>query len=457
MSGLSLILEIGRRALQAQQVGIAVTSHNIANATTPGYSRQGAMFVPSNPLVTPSGLLGTGVDVAGITRMRDAFLDQQSRDVNQSMSDASMQNQILTQVQATFNEPSDTALSGLLTKFFNSWQSLAVNPEDNSSRNAVLQSASQLAQTFHTVDSQLTQLRSSLQDDVDAKITKINTLTSQLSALDLQITNSAALGRADNDAMDQRDEKLQELSGLINIQVSYDSRGSMTVSSGGSAIATGAGSVPLQASVQGNQIVVQAGPAGPTISVSGGELGGVLTSYNTTIPDTLAQLDQAAGALIARVNQIHQAGFGLGTPTPTGNAFFAGTGAADIAVDPAILANAGLIAASGDGTPGDNRAALAIAGVQTEKLMNGNSATIGQFYNNLVSALGSSVQSTDNQAQQQQAVLTGLQNQQSSVAGVSLDEEMTNLITYQNGYSAAAKVISAVDSMYQTILNMVTP
>jgi len=457
MSGLSLILEIGRRALQAQQVGIAVTSHNIANATTPGYSRQGAMFAASTPLVTPSGLLGTGVDVAGISRMRDAFIDQQSRDVNQSMSDASMQNQILTQVQATFNEPSDTALSGVLTKFFNSWQSLAVNPEDNSSRNAVLQSAGQLAQSFHTINGQLTQLRASLQDDVNAKITKINTLTSQLSALDLQITNAAALGNTDSDAMDQRDEKLQELSGLINIQVSYDTRGSMTVSAGGSVIASGAGSVALQSGVQGNQIVVQAGAGGPNISVSGGELGGVLTMYNATIPDALGQLDQVAGALIARVNQIHQAGFGLGTPPPTGNAFFSGTGAADIAVDPNIAANAGLIAASGDGTPGDNTTALAIAGVQTEKLMNGNSASIGQFYNNMVSALGSSVDSTDNQAKQQQAVLTGLQNQQSSVAGVSLDEEMTNLITYQNGYSAAAKVIAAVDSMFQTILTMVSP
>ncbi|HTO93211.1 MAG TPA: flagellar hook-associated protein FlgK, partial [Bacteroidota bacterium] len=262
----------------------------------------------------------------------------------------------------------------------------------------------------------------------------------------------------DNDAMDQRDEKLQELSGLINIQVSYDTRGSMTVTTGGSVIASGAGAVPLQSSVQGNQIVVRAGAAGgPTVPVTGGELGGVLTAYNTTIPDTLAQLDQAAAALIARVNQLHRAGSGLGTPPPTGNAFFAGTGAADIAVDPAIAANANLIAASGDGTPGDNTTARAIAGVQTELLMNGNSATIGQFYNNLVSGLGSSVDSTDNQTKQQLAVLTSLQNQQSSVAGVSLDEEMTNLITYQNGYSAAAKVISAVDSMFQTILNMVSP
>ncbi|HUI09976.1 MAG TPA: flagellar hook-associated protein FlgK [Bacteroidota bacterium] len=457
MSGLSLILEIGKRALEAQQFGISVTSHNIANATTPGYSRQVAGFVPSQPLVTPSGLLGTGVDVAGVTRMRDAFLDQQSRDVNQSMSNASMQNQILTQVQSTFNEPSDNALSGVLTQFFNSWQSLSVNPEDSAARNSVLQSSTQLAQSFHTIDSQLTQLRASLQGDVTDKITSINTLTSQLSALDLQITNAQALGQADNDAMDQRDEKLQELSGLINIQVSYDSRGSMTVTSGGNVIASGAGAVALQSSVQGNQIVVQAGAGGPAVAVTGGELGGVLTMYNSTIPSTLGQLDQAAAALIARVNQIHQAGYGLGTPPPTGNAFFTGTGAADIAVNPAIAADTSLIAASGDGTPGDNTTALAIAGVQTENLMNGNSETIGDFYNNMVSTLGSSVDSTDNQSKQQQSVLTSLQNQQSSVSGVSLDEEMTNLITYQNGYSAAAKVISTVDSMFQTILTMVSP
>ena len=457
MSGLSLILETARRALQAQQVGIGVTSHNIANASTPGYSRQVAGLVPTEPLATPNGMLGTGVMVATVTRMRDQFIDGQMRDVNQSMSRSSMENQILTQVQSSFNEPSDTALSGSLTKFFNSWQDLSVNPEDSSSRNAVLQRADQLAQSFHSLNGELTQLRSSLVDDVSAKVTKINTLTAQLSKLDLQITNARALGQNANDAMDQRDEKLQELSGIINISVSFDARGSMTVAAGGSVIASGAGSLDLTSSVVGNQITIQTALGGPALAVTGGELGGVLNMYNTWIPNTLTQLDQAAGALIARTNQLHEAGYGLGTPPPTGTAFFTGTGAADINVNAALRANPNLIAASSDGTPGNNATALALAGMQNESLLNGNSVTVSQFYNGIVSSLGSAVDSADNTSTQQGSVLKGLQNQQSSVAGVSLDEEMANLIMFQKGYAAAAKVVSTVNDMFNTILTMVSP
>ncbi len=456
MAGLSLILETARRALQAQQIGLSVTSHNIANATTPGYSRETAGFVPTEPLPEPYGLLGTGVSVDSVTRATDQFVAAQMRDVNQSMSYSSEQNQILTQVQSSFDEPSDTALSGNLTQFFNAWQTLSTNPEDSSSRNAVLQSGVQLAQSFNTLSGDLTQLRSSLVSDVSDKLSTINTLTSQLSALDLQITNAKALGQDANDAMDQRDEKLQQLSGLINISVSYDARGSMTVSTGGAAIASGAGSLNLTSSVVGNQIEIQTSLGGPPLSITGGGLGGDLNMYNTSIPGTLAQLDQTAGALITKLNQVQEAGYGLGTPPPTGTAFFTGAGAGDIAVNPAVLANANLIAASSDGTPGDNANALAIAGIQTENLLNGNSETIGSFYNGIVSNLGSAVDNTNDQSTQQQSVLTGLQNQQSSVSGVSIDEEMTNMITFQNGYDAAAKVITTVNDMFQTIINMAT-
>jgi flagellar hook-associated protein 1 FlgK len=255
--------------------------------------------------------------------------------------------------------------------------------------------------------------------------------------------------------MDQRDQKLQELSGLINISVSFDTRGSMLVSTGGSVIASGAGSLQLTSAVVGNSIAINTSLGGPNLNVTGGELGGVLNMYNTAIPGILTQLDQAAGALITRVNQIHAAGDGLGTPPPTGNAFFTGTGAADINLNPALQADPNLIAASSDGTPGDNTNALALAGVQNENLLSSNSVTIGQFYNGVVSSLGTAVKTAGDTSTQQQSVLTGLQNQQSSVAGVSLDEEMTNMIEYQKGYDAAAKLVTTVNAMFDTLIQMV--
>ncbi|HXX62558.1 MAG TPA: flagellar hook-associated protein FlgK [Bacteroidota bacterium] len=454
MAGLSLILETARRALLAQQVGLSVTSHNVANASTPGYSRQVANLSATTPLPQTYGMLGTGVTVDSVTRMRDAFLDQQIRDVNQSMSQASMENQILSQVQASFSEPSDQGISSAMSKFFNAWQDLADNPEDSAARNAVLQQGIQLTQSFHTLNSDLTQLRSSLLDDVSAKVEKINSLTQELASLDTQITSAKALGQDANDAMDQRDQDLQDLSQLVNINVSYDSIGSMTVSTGGVVIASRAGATALQSAVNGNQIQISAGAGGPTVNVTGGELGGVLNAYNTDIPTTLAQIDQVAGTLITQVNQVHSAGYGIGTPPPTGNDFFTGTGAADITVNPALQANSNLIAGSSDGTPGDNATALAIVAIENKPVLNGNSESVMQFYNGVVSSLGSQVSSTQDMTTQQQAIMNQLNDQQASVSGVSLDEEMTNMITFQRGYDAAAKLITTVDDMFQTLMQM---
>ena len=455
MSGLSLLLETARRALMSQQVGMSVTSHNITNASTLGYSRQRVQLVATTPLKESFGMLGTGVMAQSIGRLRDRFLDTQVRSSNQTLGDASSQYQILSQVETSFNEPSSSGLSSAMTGFFNAFQSLSLHPEDSSSRNAVLQKGASMADMFHRLSSEMNQLRGALSDDVTTKVNRINTLTSELSQLDVQITNTIATGADPSDAKDQRDLKLEELSQLINISVSEDPRGSMVVSAGGTAIASRAGSTPLKATVVGNAIQIVTDPAGSPVDVTAGELGGTLKMYNTTLPDYLQQLDELAGAIISRVNTLHAAGSGLGTPPPTGINFFTGTSAADIGISNAVSTNINNIAASGDGTPGNNTVALALAGVLNEQLLRGNSVSPAQFYNGLVSQIGSAVASADNTSSSQELVLSQLENQRSSVSGVSLDEEMTNMIKFQRSYDAAAKLVTTTNDMFQTILNMV--
>ena len=148
MSGLSLILETARRALMSQQVGINVTSHNIANASTLGYSRQRVSFSPTPALWERYGYLGTGVQAASVGRLRDSYLDGQVRDSNGAMNSATTQQEVLSQVEASFNEPSEAGLSTMMSKFFNSWQDLSTHPEDSSSRNGVIQQCTLLAQSF---------------------------------------------------------------------------------------------------------------------------------------------------------------------------------------------------------------------------------------------------------------------------------------------------------------------
>jgi flagellar hook-associated protein 1 FlgK len=166
-------------------------------------------------------------------------------------------------------------------------------------------------------------------------------------------------------------------------------------------------------------------------------------------------LDDLAQALISRVNAIHSTGYGLGTPPPTGVNFFSGTGAADIDVDASVRSNVNAIAASRDGSPGNNEIALALAGVEDERLVAGNTLTLGQSYRSFVSQVGSAITSAETTSKAQELVLMQLENQRNSVSGVSLDEEMANMIRYQRSFDAAARMVSTVNEMFETILRMV--
>ena len=455
MPGLSQILEIARRALASQQIGMGVTSHNISNANTPGYSRQRVDLVATNPLRSTGGLLGTGVTVAHIGRVRDAFIDQQIRLSSNSYGRATSQQKILSQVEANFNEPSDAGLGAVMSKFFNSFQDLSVHPEESGARNAVLQQGTMLAQTFRRLSGNLTQLRSDVGSDAQGKVDRINTLAQEVSDLNVQIIAATSSGGDPSDAKDLRDIKIEELSRLANINVVEDARGSAMVSVGGMVIASSSGAAALRVSMDGGTMQIVTAQSGAVVNADGGELGGMLKAYNTDIPSALEKLDQLAGAIVARVNSLHSAGFGLGTPPPTGNNFFSGTTAADIAIDVSVSSNINNIAASSDGTPGNNEVAIALSHVATEPLLNGNSVSVTQFYGSLVGGIGSSVNAAENVANSQDLILSQLENQRNSVSGVSLDEEMTNLIKYQRSYDAAARVISTVNELYQTILNMV--
>jgi|WetSurMetagenome_2_1015567.scaffolds.fasta_scaffold32699_2 flagellar hook-associated protein 1 len=454
MPGLSGIFEIARRALASQRAGINTTSHNIANASTPGYSRQRADLSPTQPLRTAQGLMGTGVTVAHFSRIRDRFIDRQIRASSDSLGSASSQHQLLSQVETAFHEPSDTGLNALMTKFFNSFQDLSSHPEETGPRNAIVQQGTLLTQTFRTLNTRLADLRGSQVEDLDMKVSRINQLARDISAIDIEITNARAVGLTPNEALDNRDAMLEELSGLVPVSVSEDAQGSMMVSVGGVVIASRGGAVELTSHLVGSSIQIETQTGGLVVPITSGELGGLMHSYNTTIPGYQTQLDAMASTLIQRVNAIHAAGYGLGNPPSTGVNFFSGTDAASIGVDPAVAANINLIAASANGAPGNNEVALALAGVAREPLLNGNSQTLLQYYNGLVSNIGTTMTALDNSAEASTLMLEQLETQRTAVSGVSLDEEMTNMIQYQRAFDAAARIVNTVDEMFQTILTM---
>ncbi|MBI5474543.1 MAG: flagellar hook-associated protein FlgK [Ignavibacteriae bacterium] len=455
MPGLFGLLELGRRALSAQSSAMNVTSHNIANASTPGYTRQRANLGATLPALTAQGLfLGTGVNLDSIDRLRDRFIDMQYRQANTSLGSASLRQSILSQIEAVLNEPSDSGLQSAMSSFFNSFQELANHPEETGPRTNVLQQATRLVQTFNRMSNSFTTQRNDLVEDVTRKVDRINQLTHDIGELNNQIVTMRGVGQEPSDLMDQRDLKLDELSKLTNVSVSQDSQGSMLVSIGGTLVASNGSSLAIQVSVTAAEMKVST-VTGADVPVTGGELSGVLDLYNNVIPGYMSQLDSLANTIITRVNAVHSAGYGLGNPPPTGVTFFTGNSAGNIGIYSQVASNTNFIAASSNGQPGNNDTALALFGITNERLLDGNTQTLSQYYGRFVSTVGSALSSAEGETSGIELILGQLDAQRESVSGVSLDEEMTNLIRFQRSFEAAARVVNTANELFDTILNMV--
>jgi flagellar hook-associated protein 1 len=436
-------LETSLRGLLAQQQALNTTSHNIANASTPGYSRQTAVLEASPAYTVPGvgtgptgpGQIGTGVDVASYQRIRDAFLDVQYRAQSMLQGQAQANQDGLQQVQLAFNEPTDSGLSSLLSNYWSAWQNLSNNPEDMGTRQSLAQSASSLADGFTSLSNQLTTLQSQMGQNVTDTLTQVNNFGSQIAQLNLTISKLEVAGDTPNDLLDQRDLLLDKLSALGNVSTTAGANGSIDVSFGGAALVTSSTAATLAES--------------NLTGLTSGKLQGLITLRDTTIPGYQSQLNTIASTLISATNA--QSGLGFDLNGNPGGAFFTGTDATNIAVNPALISNPGLIAASATGAVGDAGNAIAIADMQRSPLI--GSSTIDTAYTQLVTQVGADVQQTNNQVATTTALVNALDNQRQSVSGVNLDEEMTNMITFQRGYQASARAMNAMDEMLDQLIN----
>lgn len=423
-------LQTALRGLLAEQTAIDTTGHNIANANTPGYSRQRANLTESDPFTVPAfsnvtggGVqIGTGVDVTTITRIRNTFLDVQYRSQNTSYNDASTRAGILDQVQTGLAEPSDHGIASQLSAFWNAWSDVANAPQSQSARQALINSATTLANSFNAFDAQLSTIQSQAQTQY-AQLTgstgQVQSDATQIATLNQSIAAAKAAGQNPNDLMDKRDSLIDDLSALGKVSVSDpNNTGMLQVNFGDAA-------TPL---VQGTTVTW---PQTMT-SAAGGELGALLSLSGPTgqVAAYRTALNGVVNSLVTSVNSLH-------TATP----FFSGTTAGTISV----AATAATIQTSTTANAGANDVALAIAGLR------GGSAD--QSYAAFVSSVGSDVQSTQSSEKIAHSVLTAIGDQRQSVSGVSLDEEMTNLVQFQRGYQASARMLTTIDQMLDTLIN----
>jgi flagellar hook-associated protein 1 FlgK len=453
-------LETTLRGILAQQRGLDVTSHNISNANTTGYTRQRADLVATPAYTYPAvsrppqaGQIGTGVEVADYVRIRDDFVDVQLRTQLARKGYADAREDGLDQVELAVNEPSDTGVSSLLNKYWSAWNDLSNNPENMAARQALAQAGASLADGFRNLTSQLTTIATQTGQNVTMTVDQVNQLGTDLASLNKAIWEREAVGDTPNDLLDARDNLVDQLSALGSVTTSdADGDGSLLITLNGVTLVDEDTAYTLSES--GGNLVNAT--LGETQSLAGrqGKLAALVELRDTTLPGYQATLDSIASALITNTNALQAAGFDLqGNPAATngsGGQLFQGTDAATISFNPAVLSNPALIAASGNGQPGNADVALQQIALRTTPVIGASS--VDTAYAQLITTVGSDSQEAQKTQANANVLADSLENRRQSISGVSLDEEMVNLVKYQRAYQASARALSAMDDMIELLV-----
>ncbi|MGE3109426.1 MAG: flagellar hook-associated protein FlgK [Phycisphaerales bacterium] len=578
---LAASLQIGRSALTASQVAIQVTGNNFANAATPGYSRQVVGLAPTRETRLGAALLGRGVEVQGIRRQVDSALLSRLHNGLSNEAAAATDRELLSQVESTLNELSENDLSSELSRFFNSWSELANSPGSTGARSLVVQQGSTLAGFVRNLRQDLGNIRTQIDQQLDASVTQANHLLSEIATINTNIVQAEAGSSVANGLRDQRDSLIAELSQYLDVTAVEQPSGVVDVLVGSLPVVLAGDSRGIElvreSTSSGLNAYVQIQNPRQRLNVSSGRVGALLSQRGTLVDDTIARLDQISSQIIFQVNRAHSGGYSAapltstrGTtaidiadatrafndpanvsfrdlpfhPTTGGflvtvkntasgstetvridvdldginaagqpgygddtsvtdirdalntvanltatvnsdgtlsinaapgfefsfaqdtsgvlatlgvNTYFTGTDATNIAVRPELLAQPGLLNAGRveGGTPNDNGVAGAIAVLQDEPNAALGGSTIRGSWQESAQSIGLRTSAAASRAQSTQLVRESLEAQRAAISGVSVDEESINLLTYQRQYQGAARFISVVDELTQTLINLV--
>jgi len=453
MPGLDTSLNIAVGALTANQGALDVTTNNIANVNTPGYSRQVAILNEAPTFQDSGATFGGGVTLEQFQSVRDELLQLRIYEETQQQSNSQTQLNSLNQVEGIFSDPTQ-GVGGALSDFFNSMSRLSTNPNDANARQGVLTSANNLATSFHQAVASLNTIGTGLDRAVPQTVSQINRLTSQIATLNGQVAQMQGLGKEPGTIQDQRDELVRQLSGLVNISVTQTEHGLTLTTGNGVPLVVANQSFALQANANNSVLehVYSAQGQDITSQIQGGQLGGTIQIRDQIIPQLFTQLNTLASQFATSFNTQHTAGFDTSgnagqnffTPLPTTTDAAANFGVA--------ITDPSLIAASSDGSAGSNGNLEQLIALQNQQLPSG--ANPIDMYSNLVLQVGNLGANAKANVTASNLSVQQLTDQRSSVSGVSLDEETTNMIKYQRAYEAGARVVTTVDSMFDTLMAM---
>lgn len=467
-------LNIARRGMSAHKTALDVTAHNIANASTQGYSRQQAIFGATTPynsasgnMAVGAGQIGTGVQIDEVRRVRDSFLDYQIRPQLSKLGYWDESYGSLTNVEALMMEPTETGLSNVFESFWGAWQELAKNPTSGTTRSLVLESSVTLASSLNGIARQLETIVGDLNVKVDMSVRDINSISVQVAGLNKQIVANVGAGLNPNDLMDQRDLLLDQLAELVDFTPVLQSNGSMDVSVGGRYLVQDNRSTLIKTQMVDGHMQAQWADGTELLSTSG-RMAGIDAVRDWVGSEFYAKLNEMTVTLMDKVNELHADGLPLVEGGAVQDFFvYSPSVPADgdesqwalkfIMVNPILQDNPSLIRAAadnGDDNLGQGENALAIARLRNTPLFNGETISIEGFYSGIINSLGVESQQAERAVLNQEALSAQLVGRREEASGVSIDEELSNMVQFQHGYQAAARLLTTLDEVLQTLINL---
>lgn len=497
-------LETSKRGLNTSQSALYTTGNNVSNANTKGYTRQrvnlvqtsGFPSVGRNSPMIP-GHLGTGVTVESVQRVRESFLDDQYRTQSSKNGYYGTLTESLTKMEGIMNDPTDSGLAKTMEDFWGSLQELTLHSENSGARAVVGSTAETVASTLNYYATSLENIQKDIGYQIGVKTEEVNTIINNISRINQEIGKIEPNGYIPNALYDERDVLVDDLSKLMNIKVTHvipENYGNAN-----KAVATGLYKIELvgvDGEPYGINLIDVNGETGETTSstlevdmnedpkvvndvqVDGmsigdlnfsGELAALITSYGFNdqggiYPDMLQKLNAMAKTFASEFNAIHQKGYDLNGNA--GGEFFTNfdteNPAKTIAVSTEILANPSLIAAGSEsGASGDNGNAHNLANIKFTDFTNyesgdvsdGLTGTFDSYYAGVIGQLGVDSAGAQKDDKNTQTLLASVDQNRQSMSAVSLDEEMTDMVKYQQAYNASARMMTVMDEILDKIIN----
>lgn len=467
MSGLFSSLSSTVKALNAHGRALETAGKNLANVNNPAYARQRVLYGDRGTVLTPTGAESLGLEALGIEQLRDSLVDRQlMREISLKSSFTAEQagyqraqaglGQSISAAGATdSSSASGNGLGAALDRLFTSFQGLAASPTDVGARQSLLQTAAILTDRFQLADTRLAQVQTDLDAQITSDVSSANTLLSTIASLNSQIGRFEvnAPGSA-VDLRDQRQAKLEELSAKIPVELHDLAGGQVQVvakdGAGADVILVDLATVQGPVAFDGTQLL--AGTPATPLALAAGAIKGSLTARDGAVQALRSNLDLLARQLVTSLNAAYN-------PTGATGDFFRATGvtAGTIRLEAAVTTVS--LKASDGGAAGDNTIALAIAQLATRPFSTAGAppdvidGTLGSFYSNAVSDLGQALAGANARVDDQDNIERLVRSQRDSISGVSLDEEMADLLKYQRAFQASSRVFGVVDELLDLVVN----